>query len=270
MPMTVCLLVAARYVPQLKFLTILLADSPPLTPAERVYQRLLAFDYNEPLKLARQQLKEIPLVTYYDDVLLPALVMAEQDRYADLLNDDQASFALEATEDLIEDLSHAAFRGQDVKLADVADRDNAAEGSTEPPQPTARVLCIPLRDDADEMAAKMLVQLLTAEGFPAISGTIESLTSEVVEQVAESESDIVVISVVPPIAPRDSRLLWRRLRHRYPHLPIVVGFWTAENDKQSLAEPVEDSASRIVTTLAGALVVIRSLAALPKSISKTG
>ena len=33
MPMTVCLVVAARYVPQLRFITILLADQPPLSPA---------------------------------------------------------------------------------------------------------------------------------------------------------------------------------------------------------------------------------------------
>ena len=61
MPMTVCLLVAARYVPQLKFLTILLADQPPLSPGERVYQRLLAFDYHEPLKLAQSYLKDSSL-----------------------------------------------------------------------------------------------------------------------------------------------------------------------------------------------------------------
>src|SRR2546423_3799247 len=46
MPMTVCLLVAARYVPQLRFLTILLGDEQPLSQSERVYQRLLAFDYH--------------------------------------------------------------------------------------------------------------------------------------------------------------------------------------------------------------------------------
>ena len=71
-PMTVCLVVAARYVPQLQFITILLADRPPLTLAERVYQRLLAYDYREPLKLAQQQLKESSLVRYYDEVLVPA------------------------------------------------------------------------------------------------------------------------------------------------------------------------------------------------------
>jgi hypothetical protein len=260
MPMTVCLLVAARHVPQLKFLTVLLAERPPLTPAERVYQRLLAFDYREPLKLAHHELKEGTLVKYYDEVLLPALEMAEQDRHEDLLNDEQAEFIMEAAEDLIDDLRDAA-KPAEPPSEDATDVDS---------KQSARVLCIPLRDQADELAARMLAQLLAAEGFHAQSGASDSLTSELVEQVAESECDIVVISVLPPISPRDSRLLWRRLRSRFPHLPIVVGFWTAESAKQELAEPVKDAASRVVTTLSEATAVVRSMAAQQRSVGKTG
>ena len=109
MPMTVCLLVAARYVPQLRFLTILLGDQSPLSPSEHVYQRLLAFDYHEPLKHAQKHLKESSLASYYDEVLLPALRMAEHDRHDDLLNEDQAAFVIEATEDLVEELGDEAF-----------------------------------------------------------------------------------------------------------------------------------------------------------------
>lgn len=261
-PMTVCLLVAARYVPQLNFLTILLGDGQPTSPAERVYQRLLAFDDREPTKLAHKQLKETPLVTYYDEVLLPALVMAEQDRHADLLNDEQAAFVIEATEDLIDDLGNAARREQQLRHAEAAVA-NMAEAKKSPsmPTPSARVLCIPLRDEADELASHMLVQILNGEGFHATAVLAESLTSEMVDQIAESESDIVVISVLPPIAPRGARLVWRRIRDRYPDLPIVVGFWTVKGDREELAEPVEDATSRAVTTLAEAVSVVRSIAA---------
>ena len=76
-----------------------------------------------------------------------------------------------------------------------------------------------------------------------------------------SDSDIVVISILPPITPRDSRLLWKRLRTRYPDLPIVVGFWTASNAKELLAEPEEDSASKVATKLSEAVAAVRSIAA---------
>jgi methylmalonyl-CoA mutase cobalamin-binding subunit len=268
-PMSVSLLVAARYVPQLKFLTILLADLPPASPAERVYQRLLAFDYHEPLKMARAELKEGTLTRYFDEVLLPALVMAEQDRHADLLNDDQATFVIEAAEDIIEELNENAERRRPRKETCDQGKMNLGDANAAPETPTTRVLCIPLRDEADELAARMLAQLLTDAGFQAHSGTADSLTSERVDQVAASESDIVVISVLPPIAPRDSRLLWRRLRTRYPHLPIVVGFWTAVSDKEALAEPVGDANSRVVTTLGEAVAGVRGIAATVQPATKT-
>ena len=119
------------------------------------------------------------------------------------------------------------------------------------------------------MASRMLAQLLIAEGFQAEFGAAKSLNSELVDSVAETESDIVVISVLPPITPRDSRLLWRRLRGRYPDLPIVVGFWTSAAQKEMLAEPVEDAASRVVTTFAEAISVVRGMAAQVKTAAKT-
>jgi predicted PurR-regulated permease PerM len=270
-PMTVCLLVAARYVPQLSFLEVLLGDQSPTSHAERTFQRLLAFDYQEPLKLAHKETKEKSLVAYYDTVLVPALALAEADRHSELLNDDQAAFVLEATEDLIAELGEESDRLRAKAIAE-----EAKESPPDVSEPVAatlsepvRVLCLPLRDEADEMASRMLAQLLIAEGFQAEAGAAKSLNSELVDSVAKTESDIVVISVLPPIAPRDSRLLWRRLRSRYPDLPIVIGFWTAEAQKNTLAEPVEDAASRVVTTFAEAISIVRSMAAQLKTAAKT-
>ncbi len=270
-PMTVCLLVAARYVPQLRFLEILLGDQSPTSHAERTYQRLLAFDYHEPLKLAQKQLRETSLVAYYDSVLVPALALAEQDRHSELLNDDQAAFVLEATEDMISELGEESDRLRAKVLAEAAEESptNANELAAGPATEPVRILCIPLRGEADEMASRMLAQLLIAEGFQAEFGAAKSLNSELVDSVAKTESDIVVISVLPPITPRDSRLLWRRLRSRYPDLPIVVGFWTSAAQKEMLAEPVEDAASRVVTTFAEAISVVRGIAAQVKTTAKT-
>lgn len=270
-PMTVCLLVAARYVPQLHFVTILLADRPPMSPAQRVYERLLAFDYNEPLKHARKTIKETSLSSYYDEVLIPALAMAEQDRHSNLLNDEQETFVIEAAEDLVSELE-VASRQDSIKLRASEAKQASANGEevfAGPAESTARVLCIPLRDEADEVASRMVAQLLIAEGFQAEAGAAKSLTNELVDQVGESDSDIVIISVLPPIAPRDSRLLWRRLRSRYPHLPIVIGFWTATQNKDALAEPVADNASRVVTTLAEAVAAVRALSLHTTPAAKT-
>jgi methylmalonyl-CoA mutase cobalamin-binding subunit len=260
MPMTVCLLVAAHYIPQLRFLNVILADQPPLTPPERIYQRLLAFDYNETLKVARTHLKSSTLASFYDDVLIPALVLAEQDRHAGLLNEDQEEFVQEGAGDLVAELRDAA------PVVDEPDADASTIRApiSDDPLTTdaakARVLCIPLRDEADETAAQMLAQLLAAEGFAVETEAAASLTSELVDRVATTESDLVVISILPPISPRDSRLLWKRLRGRYPDLPIIVGFWNSTGAKQSLLPPDNDTVTKVATTLAEAVTLVRNAA----------
>jgi hypothetical protein len=82
-----------------------------------------------------------------------------------------------------------------------------------------------------------------------------------VESVAATESDLVVISVLPPIRPRDSKLLWKRLRQRYPTLTIVVGYWLGPTATESLLPPAGDESSKVATTLAEAVALIRSAAA---------
>jgi methylmalonyl-CoA mutase cobalamin-binding subunit len=257
MPMTVCFVVLARYVPRLRFITVLLADQQQLTPAERVYQRLLAGDFSEPLKLARKHFKESTLISFYDDILIPAMILAEHDRHAGELNDEQIALVQDAAADLIEE------------LGEIMDAE-AKESAVPPSERSAgQVLCIPLRDVADEIASKMLLQLLAAEGFQVEAGAAEALTSEAVDQVAASESDIVVISVLPPIRPRDSRLLWKRLRQRYPELSIIVGYWAGPNTTESLLPPAGDKASKVATTLGEAMALVRSSAAQLRSKTDT-
>jgi predicted PurR-regulated permease PerM len=249
MPMTVCIVVLARYVPQLRFITVLLADQQQLSPAERVYQRLLAGDDDEPLKIARKHLKEASLVGFYDGVLVPALILAENDRHAGLLNDEQIALVQESADAILDELGE--------EMANSNSETNLPRNE----RPTEHILCIPLRDEADAIASKMLMQLLAAQGFRAEAEAASALTGESVDRVASSESDIAIISVLPPIRPRDSRLLWKRLRQRYPDLPIIVGYWTGANATESLLPPPGDKSSKVATTLAQALALVHSAAA---------
>jgi hypothetical protein len=50
---------------------------------------------------------------------------------------------------------------------------------------------------------------------------------------------------------------------------MVVGCWTAPNAQELLAEPVEDSASKVVTKLSDAVAAVRSIAAQVKLAAKT-
>ena len=78
-PLTVCLVVLGRHVERLAFLDVMLGDRPPLSPSELFYQRMLAEDPAEAVDKAEEFLKERPLSTYYDEVALPGLKLAQKD-----------------------------------------------------------------------------------------------------------------------------------------------------------------------------------------------
>ena len=103
-PLTVCLVVLGKYVPQLQFLDILLGDEPVLDPPTRVYQRLLALDQEEAGDLLGEYFAERSLLQVYDEVLLPALAMAEYDRHKGKLDSDRQLFIRKAMRDFIDDL----------------------------------------------------------------------------------------------------------------------------------------------------------------------
>jgi hypothetical protein len=76
---TVCLVVLGRHVERLAFLDVMLGDRPPLSPSELFYQGMLAEDPAEAVHKAEEFLKERPLSTYYDEVALPGLKLAQKD-----------------------------------------------------------------------------------------------------------------------------------------------------------------------------------------------
>ena len=101
-PLTVCLVVMGKYIPQLEFLSALLGDKPVLEPKVCFYQRLLAMDQQEAGAVLEEYLKEKPLVDACDTILIPALGLAEQDRHRGVLDENREKFALENVEEMIE------------------------------------------------------------------------------------------------------------------------------------------------------------------------
>ena len=67
-PLTVCLVVLGRYVPQFSFLDVLLGNEPVLQPQEKLYQRLLAGDPSEATDNAEEFLEDEYLIDYYEKV----------------------------------------------------------------------------------------------------------------------------------------------------------------------------------------------------------
>jgi predicted PurR-regulated permease PerM len=253
MPLTVCLVVLARYVPQLRFITVLLSDEPALSPAQNTYQRLLAMDDNEIRRQATQFLKSAVLAAYYDDVLIPALSLAERDRHAGELTEDQEAFLDDLAEDLPEELEPAASREAH------CGKEPSAGGSQAGAR--AHVFCIPQQDRADQATASMLSQLLAANGLRVDVGSADSLTNELVDEVAHRNCNIAVISILSPSSPRNSRLLRRRLHERFPDLKVIIGYWGALHGERLERRFGLGDSDQLVTRLSDCVEIVRRAAA---------
>jgi predicted PurR-regulated permease PerM len=234
-PLTVCLVVLGRNVPHLEFLYVLLGDEPVLSPEVRLYQRLLAMDEDEAAEVAEACSKEKTICETYDSVLIPALGLAEQDRHQDRLDPERASFILQTTRELIEELNAHSEVASDTT------------GST--PFPQISIVCLPARDEADELACLMLANVLRKAGYRA--DVLQAGSAEhTLAQLPAHPMHLVFVSALPPFAIIHARSLCRKIRRMYPDLKIVLGLWNsaipAETVKQRLGSVCSDY---IVTTL---------------------
>jgi predicted PurR-regulated permease PerM len=260
-PLTVCLVVLGRHVPNMGFLNVLLGDEPVLSPEAHYYQRLLATDHVEARQVLENHLKEKPLEDLYDRVVIPALTMAEQDRHRNDLDEETAVFIYQSTREFVEGISTK----KDAEKPDDSDASqNVASGES------AHVICVPASGEADELVGVMLAQLLSLAGHrvKCVSiGTVE----EMLREVSKAEPGIVCISAIPPLALTHARSIYARLRAQIPSQPIIVGLWNYSGDIAKSARRIDTPENvRVLTTLGEVVLQVKILAeAAEKSAQRT-
>jgi hypothetical protein len=104
-PLTVCLVVLGRHVERLEFLDVMLGDRPALSPPEIFYQRMLAGDPTEAAETAEQFLKERSLASYYDEVALKGLQLAQVDAERGALDQERLNKIRDAVGEFASDVS---------------------------------------------------------------------------------------------------------------------------------------------------------------------
>ena len=227
-PLTVCLLVVGRHVPRLRFLQILLGDEPALAPDSRFYQRLLAMDHEEARQVLEKCLEGQTLEELYDSVLIPALSLAEQDRHENRLEDANQKFIVQSTRELIDEFWEP--RGEDpVTVAEGGGRGELSRAVAQRAAESGKILCLPARDEADEIVAIMLAQVLETAGHQAQYVPLGT-AAEMLAQVKEEKPDAVCISALPPFAIPHARALYAKLRAQDARLRIIVGLWNFSDD----------------------------------------
>jgi predicted PurR-regulated permease PerM len=237
-PLTVCLVVLGRHVPQLGFFHVLLGDEPALAPELKFYQRLLARDPEEATELAEEFLEDESLDKLYNAVILPALGLAEQDRLRGSLDRATVQEIAEDTIGVVEELA----------LEDAAPDGPAAD----PAQ--AAILCIGARNALDEAAAAMLVHLLRQSGLGARTLARDAVTGRNLVRLEREGVALICLSYVNPAAIQHAQRLTRRLRQHFgPEVRLMVGLWTAR-PAESHEELLRASSADLLATSLGQAV----------------
>lgn len=226
-PLTVCLGVLGKYVPQLEFLSVLMGDEPVLEPHVRYYQRLLAKDQHEAAGLAEDYRDEYGPDALYDALLIPALVMAKRDREQDALTAEDLHAFVQATRAIIEDLELRPAPTTPATAADGVSRADAA------PPTVVRILGCPARDEADELALVIFRQRLDPTRYALEVVSAEALTAEVLTLAEQHSAELICIAALPPEAMTPTRYLCKRLRARFPACRIAVGCWGLTGDVEA-------------------------------------
>jgi predicted PurR-regulated permease PerM len=231
-PLTVCLVVMGRQVPQLQFLDVLFGEERIPPPAERFYQRILSSNNHEAKAFLEQILSNKSRAEVYDSVIIPALTMVEEARYAEEITAIRAEEMLQEIEEISERIHD---KGQTL---------------ASPSRITDKtVVCIPARDLADEVACQLALQVIS----DTASATVVSAdynTSDVQQTLAEVKSNVVCVIGVPPRAVRHLRMRCHQIRLRFPEAIVVACVLNSEDVLSSLRSriPTED-AQHVVSSL---------------------
>lgn len=227
-PLTVCVVVLGRYVPQLSFLHIVLGDESVLSTEVHLYQRLLAMDQAEAFEVVHEFLKDRPLLDLYQNVIIPALILTEQERHRGTLEQHREEFVFLCLTEIIAELAEH----EPAKMDAVA-------------QP-GRVLLIPAKDAADEVSAALFAQLLEREGHAAI--TLPRGSTEELAMLKPGPDDIICVSALPPFAFAAAAKLCTQLRTQFPEVRIMAGIWGFPEGREKMLGRLEQSSRLTVAT----------------------
>jgi hypothetical protein len=175
-------------------------------------------------------------------VLIPALTMAEQDRHKGGLDATREEFLFMSVKEMVVEFS---------------ERTQAQPAAIRPVASAGRIFCVPANDEADEITAAMLAQLLEQAGYSAISFSLDDSMQTAVTLMDPGEHDTFCISALPPFAFAQARNLSQELQQRFPSAQVLIGVWGFTGDTERALKRFQPSLpSKLVTSLAGAVKFI--------------
>jgi predicted PurR-regulated permease PerM len=225
-PLTVCIVVIGRYIPQWEFLSVLLGDQRVLGTEVQLYQRLRRMDAEGARQVVDGFLKEGSIEKLYDSVITPVLIFIEKDRADVGLGDEREHFVFQTLKEIIEELTvRPEVEAQPPEIDAEVNVEALSTVTSKQKDVTGCVIaCMPARDEGDEILGMMLAHLATRAGYSA-QVVVPASLEEMMEEAAEQHCEVVYVSALPPYGVYNMRRLYKKLRVRFPESRIGIGLW---------------------------------------------
>ena len=235
-PLTVCLVVVGRYIPQFEVFDVLFGDRPVLAAHSRLYQRLLVGDTVESTLRAEEMLEEDFIADYHRDVGIPALLLAQRDYERGALSQDQLTRFVDTAEHLLNELdqvvteelgeAHGVKAAQPDGNADLPDSDAKVDLAGA----GRRLVVLGGRTRLDDLAAGMLAQAAASDGAQVTVLSHLDLTPSRFAEVTSLDASCVLLNFLDIAPSRASLLHIRRLKRAAPHMRVGLVLWQASVD----------------------------------------
>jgi predicted PurR-regulated permease PerM len=207
-PLTACLLVLGKNVPQLHCLVVLLGDEDPLPPSVTFFQRLTARDRVEAESIAREFAKANTAERAIDELLLPALGQAQAAVENGEFAEEDGTYVIRAVGEIADEVGDA-----------IPAIPREVDG------PPVRILIVAAGGKGDALATELLSARLDPHRWESRQLTQTSLASDMLSAIHNDTPAVVVIVALAPVGFASIRYLSKRLQVAGPDVKRIVGRW---------------------------------------------
>lgn len=225
MPLTLMLVALGRHIPAFAFFDIAFGDRPALTPQEAFYQRLIMGRVEQVLDQAEDLLTEMPLETYYDEVMLGGLRLTADDLDRGLIDHLTLNRIIGAATDVVEALTHHL---------DAEPLGEASEGKPSQDGDIRSVLCIQGRGPFDGIVCGVLADMLRRRRYRVGTRQWSSLHLSSADDFDRDGAQAVCIAgLFDDRSGRRTAAILHRLRAALHPVPILLAVSRSDPDGQA-------------------------------------
>jgi predicted PurR-regulated permease PerM/methanogenic corrinoid protein MtbC1 len=218
--LTACLKVAGDYIPALGFFSVLFGDDSAREDYHDYYRSLLELDQSSARKIVVGYCDKNGLEPTFDDVLVPAVILAGEERFENHISEENQSLVFETTEALVKELgdrfNKPRFRGR------------------------LRIVGIAPPGEVHSLGLLMLLELLRRTGIAANFFGMGKSAEEICAFVNQYAPDMVFVSCTTTECMPAAVELVRTLMTASPRLTIICGGPSALVHRSELLEAGAD------------------------------